>query len=38
MSAALQYLSRMTEQLFEQTMRRAANKISAHQTYFPHNV
>jgi hypothetical protein len=35
MTAALNYLSRMTDQLFEAQMRRAASKICARVQLFP---
>jgi hypothetical protein len=37
MTAALKYLGRMTDRLFETQMRRAARKISARLAIFPHH-
>jgi len=37
MTAALEYLGRMTDQFFETQMRRAARKISARLQLFPHH-
>jgi hypothetical protein len=36
MIAALEFLSRLTDQLFETQMQRAARKISARAFFFPH--
>lgn len=36
MTAALEFLSRLTDQLFETQMRRAARKIAARAQIFPH--
>jgi len=36
MTAALEFLGRLTDQLFERQMRRAALKISARADLFPH--
>jgi hypothetical protein len=36
MTAALHYLSRVTEALFETQMRRAAQRIGTQQLLFPH--
>jgi hypothetical protein len=38
MTAALRYLSQMTNEIFESKMRRAALKISARQQLFPHHA
>jgi len=36
--AAIDYFSRMTDQIFETTMRRAAHRICARQHFFPHRA
>jgi hypothetical protein len=36
MTATLEFLSRLTDRLFERQMDRAARKISARQLFFPH--
>jgi hypothetical protein len=36
MTATLEFLSRLTDQLFERHMNRAARRISARQLFFPH--
>ncbi len=38
MTAALKYLSRITNEIFESQMRRAARGISARQQLFPRHV
>jgi hypothetical protein len=38
MTAALEYLSRITDQLFESRMLRAARQISKRQHFFPRRV
>jgi len=38
MTAALNYLSRITNAIFERQMRRAAMRISARQHLFPHRA
>jgi hypothetical protein len=37
-TAAFDYFSRMTDQFFETTMRRAADRICARQHFFPHRA
>jgi hypothetical protein len=36
MTAALEFLGRLTDELFEMQMRRAARRISARAQLFPH--
>ena len=38
MTAALKYLSQMTNAIFESQMQRAARKITAHQQLFPRHA
>jgi hypothetical protein len=38
MTAALKYISQMTQKAFELRMRRAALRITARQHFFPHHA